>query len=139
MLKIVFDTNVYISAFLTKKGKAEEAFMLVVRGDVELYSSIPIITEMAGKLRGKFSWDDDSVKRSVKFVAAVANIVKPDDRIDLLKDDPDNRILECARHAGADIIVTGDRHLLSLKVFEGIRILTIREFLDIYRRSASER
>lgn len=130
MLKVVFDTNVYISAFLTKKGKAEEAFMLAVQGEVELYSSIPIITEMAGKLRGKFSWDDDSVKRSVKFVAAVANIVKPDDRIDLLKDDPDNRILECAKHACADIVVTGDRHLLSLKKFEGIRILTIREFLD---------
>jgi putative PIN family toxin of toxin-antitoxin system len=137
VLKIVFDTNVYISAFLTKKGKAEEAFMLAVQGEVELYSSIPIITEMAGKLRGKFSWDDDAVKRSVKFVATVANIVKSDERIDLLKDEPDNRILECARCAGADTIVTGDRHLLSLKEFEGIRISTIREFLDDYTRSVS--
>jgi len=135
VLKIVFDTNVYISAFLTKKGKAEEAFMLAVQGEVELYSSVPIITEMAGKLRGKFSWDDEAVKHSVKFVAAVANIVKTEERIDLLKDDPDNRILECARRAGADIIVTGDRHLLSLKEFEGIRIFTIREFLDNYTRS----
>ena len=137
MLKVVFDTNVYISAFLTKRGKAEEAFMLAIQGEVDLYSSIPIITEMAGKLRGKFSWDD-AVKRSVKYVAAVANIVKPDGRIDLLKDDPDNRILECARCAGADSIVTGDRHLLSLKEFEGIRILTIREFLDYYARSITE-
>lgn len=135
MLKVVFDTNVHISAFLTKKGKAEEAFMCAVRGEVELYSSIPIITEMAGKLRGKFSWDDDAVKRSVKFVAAVANIVRPDDRIDLLKDEPDNRILECARCADADRLVTGDRHLLSLKEFEGIRIMTIREFFEDSTRS----
>jgi len=131
VLKVVFDTNVYISAFLTKRGKAEEAFRLAVRGEVDLYSSVPIITEMAGKLRGKFSWDDETVKRAVKFVASVANIVKPADRIDLLRDEPDNRILECARHVGADIVVTGDKHLLSLKKFEGVLILTIREFLIV--------
>ncbi|NJD62814.1 MAG: putative toxin-antitoxin system toxin component, PIN family [Deltaproteobacteria bacterium] len=131
MLKVVFDTNVYISAFLTKKGRAEEAFHVAARGEVDLYSSVPIITEMAGKLTGKFSWDDVTVKRAVKFVASVANIVKPEGRIDLLGDDPDNRILECARHAGADIIVTGDKHLLALKEFEGIRIVTIREFLGL--------
>ena len=137
-MRVVFDTNVYISAFLTEQGKAGEAFRLAVRGELDLYSSVPIITEMAGKLRGKFFWDDDTVKRAVKLVATVANIVKPDDRIALVKYDPDNRILECAKHSGAEFIVTGDKHLLSLKKFEEIRIVKIRDFLEIARRPVPE-
>lgn len=131
MIRVVFDTNVYISALLTKKGVAAEAFRRAILGKVDLFYSVPILTEMAGKLREKFSWEESAVRRSIKLVAAVANIARPEERIDLLNDEPDNRILECAMHAKADIIVTGDRHLLAIKEFEGVRIMTIREFLDL--------
>jgi uncharacterized protein len=49
------------------------------------------------------------------------------------KDDADNRILECAIAADAEIIVTGDSHILELGSFRGIRILTARAFLDAMR------
>ncbi len=130
MIKVVFDTNVYISAFITKKGKAEEAYLLAVRGKVCLYSSVPIITEMAGKLREKFSWEDEAIKKAVMHVSRVATVVKPSTHIKILNDMPDNRILECARHVKADLIVTGDKHLLDLKEFEGTRIVRITEFLS---------
>jgi predicted nucleic acid-binding protein len=51
-----------------------------------------------------------------------------------LKDEPDNRILECALLATADIIVTGDRHLLSLKRHRGIFIVRLADFLELLGR-----
>ena len=130
MRKAVFDTNIYISALITKGGRAEETWLLAVEGRVEVYTSAAILTETAGKLREKFHWEDEWIKRAVRHIAVVARVVKPDTRLAILKDEPDNRILECARHAGAEVIVTGDRHLLSIGSFEGIRIVTLADFLE---------
>jgi uncharacterized protein len=129
--QVVFDTNVYISALITPGGRAEEAWLLALEGRIEVYTTVAILTDTAAKLRGKFHWEDEWIKRALRHVADIAMVVKPTLRIKLLNDDPDNRILECARHAGAEVIVTGDRHLLSLKCFEGIRIMTIAAFLDM--------
>ena len=130
MRKAVFDTNIYMSALITQGGRAEEAWLLAVDGRVEIYTSAATLAEMAGKLREKFHWEDEWIKRAVRHIAVVARVVKPDARLVILKDEPDNRILECARHAGAEVIVTGDRHLLSLESFEGIRIVTLADFLE---------
>ena len=48
----------------------------------------------------------------------------------MLKNEPDNRILECAVTANAGIIVTGDRAMLNLKVYQQVQILSLRQFLD---------
>jgi predicted nucleic acid-binding protein len=48
----------------------------------------------------------------------------------MLTDEPDNRVLECASAAGADLIVTGDREMLSLGAWEGIEIVSLRQFVD---------
>lgn len=129
MHKVVFDTNVYISAFLTKNGRAEEAYLQAVKGKFQLYTSVPIITEMASKLRTKFSWDYEAIKKAVRHVSSVATVVKPTVKLDILADEPDNRILESAKAADADLIVAGDKHLLVLKEFEGSGVVTIAEFL----------
>lgn len=129
MHKVVFDTNVYISAFLTKNGRAEEAYLQAVKGKFKLYTSVPIITETASKLRTKFSWDDEAIKKVVRHVSSVATVVKSVVKLAILADEPDNRILECAKAAEADFIVSGDKHLLVLKEFEGSRIVMIAEFL----------
>lgn len=131
MRKVVFDTNVFISALITQGGRAEEAWFLALEGRMEVYTSVAILTETAAKLRGKFHWEDEWIKGAIRHIADVARVVKPALRLKILKDDPDNRILECARHADAEVIVTGDRHLLSLKSFEGIRIMTIADFLKL--------
>lgn len=129
MLKAVFDTNVYISALITRGGKAEEAFLRAVEDKAACYTSIAILTETGKKLREKFHWEDAEIIDALKLISSVAAVVKPTAKLTVLKDDPDNRILECAQKADADVIITGDRHLLRLKKFAGIRILTISEFL----------
>ena len=129
-MRVVFDTNIYISAFITPGGRGEAAYLKAVNGELELVSSVPILTELAGKLRGKFHWEDEQVKAAVRHVAAVAVVVKPVELLAVLADEPDNRILECAREAGAEMIVTGDRHLLELGRYEGTAIVSLAAFLN---------
>jgi putative PIN family toxin of toxin-antitoxin system len=128
--KVVFDTNIYISAFITPGGRGEAAYRKAVEGGIQRFSSVPILTELAGKLQGKFMWDAERVKAAVRHVAAVATVLKPEKRLAVLADDPDNRILECAVEAGAEAIVTGDRHLLDLGTYERIEIVTLAVFLE---------
>lgn len=59
-------------------------------------------------------------------------VVKPTVILEVIKDDADdNRVLECAAAGEANYIVSGDRHLLTLSSYEGIPILTVRQFMDV--------
>jgi len=129
--KVVFDTNVFISAFITPGGRAEEAYLLALEGKVDLFTSIPILTETARKLRDKFQWNDQKIADAVRHISAIATLRKPEKRLAILADAPDNRILECAVDADAELIVTGDKHLLKLGTYEDIKITTLAGFLKM--------
>jgi len=129
-LKVVFDTNIFISAFAIPGGRAEEAYLLGLRRRFTLYSSVPILTETAKKLRERFGWEENKIIQFLKTIRRVAIIVvKPQSLHHLLSDEPDNRILECAEEAKADFIVTGDKHLLFLEHFKNTDIITLSDFL----------
>jgi putative PIN family toxin of toxin-antitoxin system len=130
-LRVVFDTNIFISAFVIPGGKAEEVYLHVLRGDFDLYSSVAILTETAQKLRDKFGWPENQIVRLLKAISKVATVIKSGPHLHVLADEPDNRILECAVEAAAEFIVTGDKHLLSLKNFQDVRIITLSKFLEI--------
>jgi putative PIN family toxin of toxin-antitoxin system len=133
-LKAVLDTNIFISAFAIPGGKAEEAYLNAVRGNFNLCSSVAILTETAQKLRDKFGWDEHKITRLLKTIAKIATIIKSQPRLHLLADEPDNRILECALAANADLVVTGDKHLLSLKHFQNAEIVRLSDFLEILKK-----
>ena len=130
-MRAVFDTNIYISAFITPGGRGETALLAAVTGRCRLATSIPILTETARKLVDKFHWDEVHMQTAVRHIASVAEVVKPRHKLGILADEPDNRILECARAAQADVIVTGDQHLLALARFGGARIIRLAEFLEL--------
>lgn len=72
------------------------------------------------------------MKRSIQKIVSLAKIVIPIRKIHVVHDDPDdNKILECAIAGNVDYLVTQDRHLLKLKEFEGINILTPHDFLKL--------
>lgn len=79
-------------------------------------------------------WDGPERTERVAFVEDVRAdtlLVQPTRRVSAIEDDPDdNHVLACAVTAGADFIVSGDRHLLDLRSFEGIPIRSAREFLE---------
>jgi len=128
-LRVVFDTNVYISALIFSGSKGEEVYLFAVRGKIKLYTSVAILAELAKKLREKFHWEDRKITAVLKHISKVATVIKPDVKIELLTDKPDNRVLECAMSADANLIVTGDRHLLVLKEYKGTGITTVAGFL----------
>ncbi len=133
-MRVVFDTNIYISAFAIPGGNAEEAYLYAVRRRFELFASLSILTETANTLRRKFAWSHEKVERLLTSISRVAGVLKTQPHIHILHDDSDNRILECAVQARADIIVTGDRHLLALQRFEGISIMKLSDFLTLVRQ-----
>lgn len=128
-MRIVFDTNVYISAFVVPGSRSDLAFRLALRGAFELIVSREILAELRGKLASKFGLAESELNRVERTVLGVAALVEPGIELRVLEDEPDNRVLECAAAAGASAIVTGDRHLLRLKVYEGIGIMTVSELL----------
>ena len=126
--RVVFDTNIFLSAF-TFGGKPEVAFEMARAGRIRLIVSASILAELASILRGKFAWDDEDVREALIVVGRHADLVKPGLRLRVLEDDADNRILECAVEGHADLIVSGDHHLLGLKEYGGIPIVRVSEFL----------
>lgn len=129
MLKVVFDTNVYISSYVAPNSKSEEIFFLAKRGKFKLFVSPAIGMEVANKLRKKIGTSEDEVQRVIRQIGKVAEVIKPQIKLKVLNDEPDNRILECAVAAEANIIITGDKHLLKLKNYEGIGIASVASFL----------
>jgi putative PIN family toxin of toxin-antitoxin system len=129
-LKAVFDTNIFVSALAIPGGQAERAVDLVIDARVNLCISKEIIHEVLGVLGRKFSKGTEELSRTAVFLSELAKLVASRRKLAILDDEPDNRILECAVAGHADIIVTGDRAILRLQRFKGIRILSLRQFLD---------
>jgi len=137
-LKVVFDTNIYISAFVIPGGNAEKAYLHAIEGDFELCTSVAILTELAQKLDEKFGWEKQKIVQLIISISDVATVLKTTPRLKVLSDDPDNRILECALKAGADFLVTGDKHLLKLRNYENFEIIKLSAFLTILHQAPIE-
>lgn len=129
-MRVVFDTNVFVSALVLPGGRAEEALARIVEGTDRLLLSKPILDELLGVLARKFSRDREELARVAVWLEELAEWVRPARRVTAAADEPDNRVLECASAGRADAIVTGDKALLQLKNFEGIHILTLRDYLS---------
>jgi putative PIN family toxin of toxin-antitoxin system len=130
-VKLVFDTNIYISAFVIPHSKAEKALLKVIEGKDKLLISKDIINETLKVLSTKFYRDKEALSHLAIYLSEIAQIVEPvGAKLTVLKDEPDNRILECAISGKADAIITGDKEMLKLKEFKGIGILSLREFLE---------
>ena len=96
-----------------------------------MFVSKPILDEIEGVLKGKFQWPPSRTRQALTAISEFAKELKATERVAAVeKDEPDNRVLECALAAKATIIVSGDSHLLELGSFQRIRILSPRAFLD---------
>ena len=131
-MKVVLDTNIYISAILFG-GSCGEILRLAAEDSFKLVISKSIITEIEAVLKGKFKWSKMQISQTISYIKNIATVINPDISLSVIRNDPsDNKILECAFAVGADYIVTGDRnHLLPIKKFRGIKIMNSAEFLKL--------
>lgn len=129
-LRAVLDTNVLISAFTKPDGALGEVWRLARERRYRLIISPAIVAETARILRRRFHWTEQAIQTRIRVVVNIAEIVNPLTLPNAVPDDPDdNHIVACAVEGRADLIVSGDRHLLSLTEYGGIPIVRPVDFL----------
>jgi len=134
-VKAVADCNTYISGLLFK-GPPSQFIRHAQLGGLRLYISKPILDEIAGVLgRKKFGLANSEIAQLKEIVERTARMIEPKAGVDAVKADPtDNRVIECALECQADVIVSGDQHLLKMKSYAGIPIMSVRKFLEGRRK-----
>ena len=128
-MRVVFDTNIFVSAFVIPGSLAERAILKIVEGKDVLLLSEDILDELLSVLSIRFSRDREEISRVAVFLSEVAERVRTTGEIRVLRDEPDNRILECAVSGKADIIVTGDKEMLKVGIYSGTRIIGLNAYL----------
>ena len=129
-MKVVFDSNILISAVVFAGGRAETALVRIVNEQDELILSKAILDETLSVLARKFARDAEELARIAVYLSGLSTSARPRRQLEVLKDVPDNRVLECAVAGRAEAVVTGDKAMLALGEYGGIRILSLRDYLD---------
>jgi len=132
-LKAVMDTNVLISGILWR-GIPFELLRWAEKGYLIIYTSLEILAEVNRVLNySKFQKYIDSEESSpmelFEKIASLCTIIYPDQEVKNICSDKDDQIfLSCALAAKAGALISGDKHLLNIKQYKSVRILTTREF-----------
>jgi len=135
-LKVVIDTNTIISAPLSENGNPAKIFELLLLEEISNFTSDDITNEIEevfdrDKIKKKLS--NEKIDFVIKNLKKFSKPVKPNVKLNVIKDDPDdNKVLECAETAEVDYIISGDRHLKELKNYKEIKIVSPKQFFDIY-------
>jgi uncharacterized protein len=137
MLRVVIDTNVIVSGILSRKGAPAELINVWRERRFLLLSSSDIVNEVRAvmqypRIRHKYHLSDDEIEQTMTLLEHDALLVAGDSKVaGSVPDDPqDEMFLACALDGQADVIVSGDHHLLDLGVFRDIPIISARQFLD---------
>ncbi|MEK6939005.1 MAG: putative toxin-antitoxin system toxin component, PIN family [Nanoarchaeota archaeon] len=133
--KVLLDTNILISA-LGWSGKPKELFRKCLDRELELITSIKQLEELHRVMNyPKFNFSEEQKDLFLSIIMEVATFVETSGKVKRIKEDPDDDIiLETALVGNAEYIISGDPHLLNIKTFTGIKIVTAAEFLDIYQK-----
>ena len=138
MLRAVLDANVLISALIQPKGASGEILTsLLEKGSFEVVVSPAILAEVRRcfsypKVRRYIKASEEELGLWVASLELIAQPVEGNLRIHAVAEDPDdNKYIEAAVEGLAQFVVTGDKHLLSLRTYENIRIVTPRLFLGL--------
>jgi putative PIN family toxin of toxin-antitoxin system len=137
MLRVVLDTNQFISSLLVRQGLPAQVLDAWRRREFLLVTSPAIIAEIRStlnypRIRRKYPLTDDDVERLIALLEQDALVISGEIEVTgaVPADPADDIVLACAIEGRADLIVSGDRHLLDLSQYQDISILTAREFLE---------
>jgi putative PIN family toxin of toxin-antitoxin system len=133
MVRVVIDTNVLVSALIV--GGKPRRLVLKLLEEHTVILSLPILAELADVLaRDKFIVKTSQADRFLASLVRKSKIVTPGSRFKVISEDPDDDVvLNTAYNGKADYIVTGDRHLLSLKEFKMTKIVKVTQLLESLR------
>lgn len=127
---VVIDTNVYISALIF--GNIPEKVTNYCQNYLNVFISIDIINEIQKVLIKKFLFNNEELKEILSVIITPANIVVPKIKINIFKNSGDNKILKCAVESESRYVISGDKkHLLKLRTYKGIKIVSPAEFYNL--------
>lgn len=136
MLSATLDTNIFVSSLLVRAGPSARLLDIWRERQFLLITSPAIIAEVRAtlnypRIRRKYAISDEDAEQLITLLEQDALVVPGTaDVAGAIPDDPeDEKVLACAVEAGADLIVSGDRHLLALGAYRGIPIVTARGLL----------
>ncbi|MBI5875222.1 MAG: putative toxin-antitoxin system toxin component, PIN family [Deltaproteobacteria bacterium] len=136
-IRAVIDTNIFISGIISPKGSPRKLLELARKGTFKAVSSISINREILDVLHrnyiySKYGLNEDIVDDIASFLYEGTVLTEDSYSISKIRKDPaDNKFIECAIEGEADYIVSGDEHLLSLKHYKGIQIISAKDFLKL--------
>lgn len=130
-MKIVLDANIFVSA-LFWGGNPRIVLERAINKTDELFISKEIIDEIEEVIgRPKFHAGKDEIEYYIKSIEEISNKIVPKNKIRKgSRDMTDNKYIECAITADANYIISGDTHLLELKNYKNIKIVTAKEYLE---------
>lgn len=134
-MKITVDTNILISATFWY-GDSFEIIDRAENKEFELVLSPAIVQEYEEvleyeEIQEKISKKNLTMKQTVEKIKAMSTLVNPSETVnEVIADPDDNAVLECGSEGNVKYIVTNDKHLLKLKEFKGIKIITPHNFLQ---------
>lgn len=134
MIKVVIDTNVFISSFFG--GNPKRIIDLWKNEEVMLCLSKDVLDEYVDVLQRVGVKDEGEIEELLSLLAKGFNnfFTTKTPKLTVVRDDPDDdKFIECAVALKADVIITGDKALRTLREYMGIRILAPQEFLKTYK------
>lgn len=127
--KVVLDTNILVSA-LVFGGNPEKILKLVKDFKIRAVTSQVLIAELTEILIKKFQFTPNRIQLVEELIKESFELVYPSQECNILKDEGDNRVIEAAIEGRCGFIITGDKGLLDLVLFNNIRIITAEQFLS---------
>ena len=133
-MKIVLDANIFISSFFWG-GNPRKVLERVIAGIDELFITKEILDEIYDVIgRPKFHANEDGIHYFINSIEEISNKIVPKRRIkNGSRDKTDNKYIECGITANVDYIISGDIHLLELKEYKEIKIITAKNYLEIIK------
>ena len=130
-MKIVLDANIFVSSFFWG-GNPKIIVERVISGIDELFITKEILDEIEDVMRRPvFHADNDRINYFINSIEEIGNKITPQKSvINGSRDSTDNKYIECGITVNADYIISGDIHLLELKKYKSIKIVTAKEYLD---------
>ena len=128
-MKVTVDTNFLISATQWDYSVAHKLLKKLILSDAKIFTTQNILDETVEVLERDFEYNKNEAKNIVEKILLFAKLIEPKQKVEVIKEDPDdNKIIECAIESSSDYIITYDKHLLKLKEYKGIKIITPEEF-----------
>ena len=132
-MRVTVDTNFLISATQWNYSVAHKLLLNFIQSNIEIFTTSEILDEFSEVLQRDFKYNTEETNNIIKKVLLFATFINPKNKIDIVKDDPDdNKVIECAVESLSTYIITYDKHLLKLGEYQNIKIIRPEEARVIF-------